>query len=109
MCVVRGQRRAPLYTDMLGQAELAKHGTDCSRTKPGSKRELQPARQPRIAPHAGGDEAEKLDLVFFLLWRLNDIQRIDGPRDAHHQRVGYPVENAKHKRKSRALFRELSE
>src|SRR2546430_11578181 len=43
------------------------------------------------------------------IWRLDDIQRTDRPRGVHHQRVGYPVENAKHKRKSGTFLRKLDE
>src|SRR6266480_1108761 len=108
-CGVRGQLRAPSFEDGLWQAELAQHAAHRAGTKPGSERELQPARQPGIARHAGGDEAGKLASVLSLLWRLDDIQRTDRPRGVHHQRVGYPVENAKHKRKSGTFLRKLDE
>src|SRR5436853_425707 len=83
---------------------LAKHAAQCGGTQPGSERQLQPARQPGVARHAGGGEAGKPAPLLLLLWRLDDIQCSDRPRDVHHQRVRDPVEDPKHKRKSGAFI-----
>src|SRR6185312_7925533 len=57
---------------------------------PGCERELQPARQPGVLRHAA-------------LRGAYHIERADRPRDVHDQRVGYPVEDAKHKRQTGGL------
>ena len=76
----------------LRKSELLKKLAEGGGTEPGSERELQPAREPRVLAHRS-----------FFLRRLYHIERSDRLRGLHDQCVGYPVENAKHKRKPGAL------
>jgi hypothetical protein len=98
----RGQLGAPARQDLLRQTELLEKAAQCGGAEPGCERELKPARQPGILRHAGGEERESFSRGG-TLGRLHHIQRIDGPRDVHDQRVGYPLEDAKHKRQASAL------
>jgi len=104
----RGVRRqfAPFRDHRLRQAELPQQLSDGRSAEPGGERKLQPARQPGVGRHAGG-ELRASDARGLWLGRLNHIQRADRPRDVHDQRVGYPVEDAKHKRQSGALVGQL--
>src|SRR5687768_7313458 len=82
---------------VLRKAELLQQPLDADWSETRGEGQLQPACEPRVWVHC----------TFFLRC-LHHIERRDRPRDLHDERIGYPVEHAKHKRESRALVGQLN-
>ena len=55
----RGELGALARENLMRQAELLEQAAKCGGAEPGCERELQPARQPGVLRHAGGEAREK--------------------------------------------------